>query len=161
MLAGRPNDASYLQAAKDAAAFMAEEGSMADFSMAEQRHRRGNYPALSVGLSYGNGQARPMNLQNSQHVEMLSRLKANSDINRIATFGSSKVVAAMSGSTYSQRTGTFALWAPKVYQYYASNLNALYSKYPELQDHRNFDRSIFAAATFNFGPKACTFNTRM
>jgi hypothetical protein len=43
------------------------------------------------------------------------------------------------------------MFAPKVYDYVASKLAALFEHHPDL--NRNFEHSIFPAATFNFGPK--------
>jgi hypothetical protein len=52
--------------------------------------------------------------------------------------------------------GAFALWAPKLYRYYADHLGPLYEKYPHLR--RNFKNSIFPCTTVNFGPNTCTFD---
>jgi hypothetical protein len=49
----------------------------------------------------------------------------------------------------------FATWAPNLYNYYVDHLRPLYAKYPNLK--RNFLCSIFACATFNFGPWTCTY----
>jgi len=48
------------------------------------------------------------------------------------------------------------MWAPDLYQYYVDHLRPLYAKYPRLK--RNFLNSVFACATFNFGPTTCTFD---
>jgi len=50
----------------------------------------------------------------------------------------------------------FATWAPNLYDYYVDHLHPLYAKYPNLK--RNFLCSIFACATFNFGPLTITFS---
>jgi hypothetical protein len=60
------------------------------------------------------------------------------------------------GRSIGYRLACFATWAPKLYSYYADHLGRLYAKYPSLK--RNFFNSIFACATFNFGPTACTFD---
>lgn len=52
--------------------------------------------------------------------------------------------------------GCFATWAPNLYAYYVNHLRPLYAKHPRLK--RIFRNSIFACATFNFGPTACTFD---
>jgi hypothetical protein len=44
-----------------------------------------------------------------------------------------------------------AMFAPKVYDYVASKLAAAFEHHPDL--NRNFENSIFPAASFNFGPK--------
>lgn len=48
------------------------------------------------------------------------------------------------------------MWAPRLYAYYVDHLRPLYAKHPTLR--RNFVNSIFACATFNFGPVTCTFD---
>jgi hypothetical protein len=53
-------------------------------------------------------------------------------------------------------TGAFATWAPHLYTYYVEHLGPLFKTYPRLQ--RNFVNSIFACATFNFGPNTCCFD---
>ena len=52
--------------------------------------------------------------------------------------------------------GVFATWAPRLYSYYVSHLGPLFKTYPDLQ--RNFINSVFACATFNFGPTTCCFD---
>lgn len=51
--------------------------------------------------------------------------------------------------------GVFATWAPRLYHYYVQHLGPLFKSYPRL--HRNFLNSVFACATFNFGPQTCCF----
>src|SRR5882762_4892605 len=53
-------------------------------------------------------------------------------------------------------TGAFATWAPHLYTYYVDHLGPLFKTYPRLQ--RNFLNSVFACATFNFGPVTCCFD---
>ncbi|KAJ7080158.1 hypothetical protein B0H15DRAFT_787379, partial [Mycena belliarum] len=50
------------------------------------------------------------------------------------------------------------LWAPNVYNYYKKCDAALHKHLPHLQ--RNFEKSIFSCATFNFGPNVWTFKHR-
>lgn len=52
--------------------------------------------------------------------------------------------------------GVLATWAPHLYSYYVDHLGPLFKTYPELQ--RNFLNSVFACATFNFGPNTCCFD---
>lgn len=55
-------------------------------------------------------------------------------------------------------TAAFQLWAPKVYNYYHEHDKILHAKFPHLK--KNFERSIFSCATFNFGPTTWTFKHR-
>ncbi|THU91984.1 hypothetical protein K435DRAFT_570644, partial [Dendrothele bispora CBS 962.96] len=45
----------------------------------------------------------------------------------------------------------FATWAPKLYQFYADYMDKITENNPSI--YFNFSNSIFAAATFNFGPQ--------
>lgn len=48
-----------------------------------------------------------------------------------------------------------ATWAPKLYCYYCKTLGELHEHDPSLK--RNFRSSVFAAASFNLGPKTVCF----
>ncbi|KAJ7612356.1 hypothetical protein DFH06DRAFT_1015344, partial [Mycena polygramma] len=52
----------------------------------------------------------------------------------------------------------FSLWAPKLYAYYKKHDDRLHNHLPHLQ--RNWEKSIFSCATFNFGPNVWTFKHR-
>ncbi|KAJ7900671.1 hypothetical protein B0H14DRAFT_3423281 [Mycena olivaceomarginata] len=52
----------------------------------------------------------------------------------------------------------FALWAPRLYQYYRDHNAALHQRHPDL--HSPFGHSIFFCAAFNFGPNVWTFRHR-
>lgn len=54
-------------------------------------------------------------------------------------------------------TGAFQLWAPLLYRYYWDTMKAVYDHTGE---QRNFDKSVFAAATVNFGPRVCAHKHR-
>ncbi|KIM35213.1 hypothetical protein M413DRAFT_48192, partial [Hebeloma cylindrosporum] len=54
--------------------------------------------------------------------------------------------------------GCFALWNSLVHGYYLRYLKILFEKMPELQ--RIFERSVFPAAAFNFGPNVWTHKHR-
>lgn len=86
VLAGRPDDPSYVAAADAAAHLMYEESSRAGFSASEAHHRRGDFPALATGISYGQGQKVPTNLVNHRHALLLSRLVGHEAIQRMAMF---------------------------------------------------------------------------
>jgi len=55
-----------------------------------------------------------------------------------------------------QFAAAFATWSPHLYAYYVNRLGPLYKTYPRLK--RNFLNSVFACATFNFGPNTCCFD---
>jgi hypothetical protein len=49
----------------------------------------------------------------------------------------------------------FALWAPRLYQYYHDHNTALHRRHPDMR--RPFGHSVFFCAAFNFGPNVWTF----
>lgn len=67
-----------------------QEGQGASFSASEKKHRRGRFPAVNVGVTYGNGATEAINLKNSNHDAMVQRLCADKDIQRMATFASGR-----------------------------------------------------------------------
>ncbi|KAJ7093862.1 hypothetical protein B0H15DRAFT_776299 [Mycena belliarum] len=141
-LAGQPRGPDYAAAAARAFSALETERKAANFKAEMAQHRRGGYVALNVGLSYGQGQRAPSLLRNGAYGALLSRLVGNADVIRLATFASA----------------AFALWAPSLYQYYKKYDDALHQNLPHLQ--RNFPKSIFSCASFNFGPNAWTFKHR-
>jgi hypothetical protein len=60
--------------------------------------------------------------------------------------------------TVSLGVAAFSVWAPKVFKYYKDHLDPLLAQKTHLR--RNFDKSIFTSAAFNFGPNVCTFSHR-
>lgn len=55
LLAGRPDDQSYLGDLKSLKGAMADSRDKLKFGEGSQTHRRGEYPTLSTGISYGGG----------------------------------------------------------------------------------------------------------
>ena len=95
MLVGRPVSRDYAEACNRAGDTILEEGSRANFTKEQSVHLRGASPALNVGISYGNGSQAAHNLSHGTHSDMLQRLLANPDIQRIAGFTSSEFMADM------------------------------------------------------------------
>lgn len=52
--------------------------------------------------------------------------------------------------------GTLAFYAPKLYYSVADSLEAIYNHHPHLR--RNYQQSVFPAATFNLGPRVVTLD---
>ncbi|KAJ7924743.1 hypothetical protein B0H13DRAFT_2229941 [Mycena leptocephala] len=104
----------------------------------QQVPRRGPFYAKSVGVSMGGGQEAPKAFVNGAiNMLLLTQLMATEPFRRIAGFV----------NTY----------APALHGHYHSTMEALYNRFPHLP--RNYDEftSVFAAATFNFGPWTITF----
>ncbi|KAJ7472627.1 hypothetical protein FB451DRAFT_1134182 [Mycena latifolia] len=142
VLVGQPRDAAWAAAVNQAYHDITAEGAAATFSRDMRNHRRGLFAALNVGLSYGKGQTAPSRLLNPKYDGLLNRLLSNPAIERMANFASA----------------AFQLWAPRLYNYYRDHNEALYKHLPHLR--RNFPRSVFSCAAFNFGPNVWTFRHR-
>ncbi|KAG6824927.1 hypothetical protein H0H92_005376 [Tricholoma furcatifolium] len=117
---------------------MAEEGQRVNFLESELHHKRGNYPAVNVGVTMGLGATYPTNLSTGSHSQMMNRLLANRDIIRMANFADT----------------AFNFWAPNVYEKYRTTLLPLFDSYHHLK--HIFERSIYPAAAYNFGPNVFT-----
>ncbi|KAJ7166568.1 hypothetical protein C8R43DRAFT_877950 [Mycena crocata] len=142
VLAGQPRDPTYAAAAQRVYALLCREGAAAAFPTNMYKHRRGFFAAINVGLSYGKGQTVPSRLRNGNYTGMAGRLLSDPDVKRLATFASA----------------TFRLWAPRLYEYYRSHQQALHHHLPHLP--RNFPKSVWSCAAFNFGPRVWTYRHR-
>ncbi|PPQ80230.1 hypothetical protein CVT25_003529, partial [Psilocybe cyanescens] len=124
------------------------------FNRKDKKHRRGNFSALSVGISHGGGQPYPKTLrQDARNEPILEELMKDKVFERISGFA----------------TGAFAEWAPRLYSYqsdYLSRLIAHDQKLRRTNCHpnpkekelcRNWPWTPWAAATFNFGPQTVCF----
>ncbi|KAF8147410.1 hypothetical protein K438DRAFT_1626191 [Mycena galopus ATCC 62051] len=135
-LVGQPDKAGYAASAREAFKAKCREREAAQF--AASQHRCGLFPAAHCGLMYSKGQSVP----SWMHTLLTQCLLSNKHIRRMAIFASA----------------SFALWAPKVYEYYEAHDRALRRRHPDLK--RNFNFSVFSCATFNFGPDVWTFRHR-
>lgn len=88
ILVGQPRDETYLASAHRCHKKILEEGCCEHFEPEERRHCRGNFPAINAGITHGKGLPAPTNLSNNGHREMVERLLADADVNRLATFAS-------------------------------------------------------------------------
>lgn len=166
MLAGHPDDPTYLAATREAFALMQSASVEEEFRPGEKVHRRGNFPALAVGISYGNGQTEPTELSEGVkgkglHANLLQKLVGHEAVSRMAAFSSGESIHCVFSDRrliHREITAAFALWAPRVYGYYQTRLKIMYQALPHLKP--NFPRSIFVCSTFNFGPQVCTFKHR-
>ncbi|KAJ7024972.1 hypothetical protein C8F04DRAFT_968364 [Mycena alexandri] len=141
VLAGRPNTPAYAAAIARAFDLLVRAAAARTAARsAPASHRRGLYAAVTIGLSYGQGQRQPSMLR-SDHPLLGQQLAADPAFQDIAAFGSAML----------------AFWAPRLYQYYRSCNSRLD---PRLTRPRPFARSVFASATFNLGPHAWTFKHR-
>ncbi|KAJ7857095.1 hypothetical protein B0H14DRAFT_2352389 [Mycena olivaceomarginata] len=142
VLAGQPRDPSYKTSVAAAFGAIMQEGTAARFPAIMRKHRRGLFAVINVGLTFGKGAKVPSWLMPTDYTAMTERLLANEHIARMATFASS----------------AFALWAPRLHEYYRTQDTKLRQHLPHLP--RIFPHSIFSCAAFNFGPKVWTFRHR-
>ncbi|KAF8910495.1 hypothetical protein CPB84DRAFT_1672840, partial [Gymnopilus junonius] len=142
VLAGRPADPSWHNVVSNVNTSMVHARVTGEENFFYEKHRRGEFLAVAVGISYGGGQPKPGNLLlPPTKQEIVHELLNNSDIKWISGFQS---------STY------LPFYFPKVYEDYATNLFPLYEHSPNLQP--NFPNiSIYPTCTFNFGPYTTTF----
>ncbi|KAG6819392.1 hypothetical protein H0H93_012239 [Arthromyces matolae] len=100
--------------------------------------RRGKFYSDTVGIGFGNGRKCASNFRQDSIKSELYRALCDTSALRIAHFQAS----------------VFATYAPRVHEYYRSNMQSLLDHNPHL--HHNFPRSTFAACTFNLGPRTTT-----
>ncbi|KAG7094237.1 hypothetical protein E1B28_007842 [Marasmius oreades] len=131
---GPENDPSWNENTRKAAASIEE---LASHCLFTGDRRRGSFDSLFYGISMGNGQPRPMvlNDQGAANLRVLERLRTMECFQRIAGFISV----------------TFLSWAPNLFLYYIRITAALLNRHPDL--FLPFANCIFAAFAVNFGPQ--------
>ena len=85
-----PDWTTYPPAAQRAFQSILQEGQGAYWTTDEKKHRRGRFPVVNMGVSYGNGTTEAVNLKDDNHDPMIQRLRDDKDIQRMATFASGK-----------------------------------------------------------------------
>ncbi|KAI0352548.1 hypothetical protein OH77DRAFT_1408860 [Trametes cingulata] len=140
VLAGRPRDATgWADVTARAQAAFEKARAEYRFNPTQVSHRRGEYPIIGAGFSYGGGQTRPSQM-------------AHSDVNEpvVHTLLQDPAVVRLAGFARS----AFQLYAPRLYGYYKKAMDIL-TKDGKLR--RNFEKDIFAGVTFNLGPQVATY----
>ncbi|KAF7307924.1 hypothetical protein MKEN_01153300 [Mycena kentingensis (nom. inval.)] len=140
VLAGRPTTPAYSASTLRALRLLRAAAAHAAAHSVGKANRRGPFTAVTVGISYGQGQTSATPLS-SQNPELAQQLADDQAFQHIASFGSSML----------------AFWAPNLYEYYRKHNEKLD---PKLTQPRPFPRSVFASATFNLGPNVWTFRHR-
>ncbi|KAL1671992.1 hypothetical protein EV122DRAFT_225547 [Schizophyllum commune] len=113
------------------------------FTSIQKKHRRGVFPAIAVGHSYGGGQTRPMPVsQESANIPILIALLTHIAFIRLAGFA----------------TGVIANWAPLLFAHYAKYCELLSNRLPDITF--NFPTTVWAAVTINFGPRTISLRHR-
>ncbi|KAI9069791.1 hypothetical protein FKP32DRAFT_1559038, partial [Trametes sanguinea] len=139
VLAGRPRDPSWATVNEEMQDLLEQGRSAYSASAGQKSHRRGNFTAVSVGISYGGGQKHVCNLRhNKTNAAVLDSLVQQKAVRRVANFGDSAL----------------RLFAPRLHAHYRDTLNTLCAR--DLKLRRNFSNSSFSCATFNMGPNTIT-----
>lgn len=145
------------------------------FREEDMQHRRGDFPAAGMGISFGGGQGvstaasltefsdsfnpfqEPASLRMSMtNLLILSSLFASAGVLRIFGFTNCKPSCSSPHSlSLISNPGLFATFAPQVYAFYQSNMELLLKWNPNLR--RDFPSIVFAACTINFGPFTISF----
>ncbi|OJT12466.1 hypothetical protein TRAPUB_10992, partial [Trametes pubescens] len=140
VLAGSPKDVDgWAQVNHDAQQAFDAARSMYRLEPKQISHRRGSFPAVAAGISFGGGQKHVNNLVHSVHNQgIIGQLLNHPAVQRIAGFGDA----------------AFKLYAPRLHGYYAKTMQTLLEDNATLKP--NFRNSVFGCATFNLGPQVIT-----
>ncbi|KAK7435151.1 hypothetical protein VKT23_019843 [Stygiomarasmius scandens] len=141
LLAGQPaDDSTWASVAEAAANTLEAERKNCSFAKKQKKGRRGCFPALNAGIWHGGGRIRPGNLvHNEANTAVLERLANDWSFKRLVGFAH----------------GVFASWAPRLFAYYQLHLQSLLENDPTIT--RFFQRSVWSAAAFNFGPRTICY----
>ncbi|PPQ76862.1 hypothetical protein CVT26_001500 [Gymnopilus dilepis] len=135
-LAGQPNAKDWPQLMQAAGQALETLRPHLSIPKQERVHRRGAFPAVRCGVSHGGGTTHPGNLTNNkENTAVVEELCGMECFKRLAGFA----------------TSVMASKAPKLYHYYVEHLAELHANHPNIK--RLFPSSVFAAASFNFGPR--------
>ncbi|KAJ7120517.1 hypothetical protein C8R43DRAFT_1136893 [Mycena crocata] len=142
VLGGKPKDLAGWQEVTDGASKLLQER-LARIRLSPERlqHRRAQeeFAALARGWSHGGGQTEPGELVNNvANTQLTDELLAHVYFQRLAGFANM----------------LFAMWAPMLFAFYQAQMALLAAWKPSMRP--NFVCSVFAACTFNFGPRAVT-----
>ncbi|EIW51293.1 uncharacterized protein TRAVEDRAFT_54687 [Trametes versicolor FP-101664 SS1] len=143
VLVGQPRDDKWVEvnAALESTFEIARDAFQRPAS--KRKPRRGAYAAATCGISYGGGQTHVRNMSLSAHNQtVLDALLRHQAVRRVANFGDA----------------AFQLFAPRLHDYYDRTLTGLCTRDPSLR--RNFERNVFANATFNLGPRTVAYKHR-
>ena len=164
VLAPPPNDPSYHESTKRACDRMINEMAKYRFECEDliDQLRGNDFLALNVGLSYGNGHTKPTFRNTGRFQNLAETLVGDTNIQRLASYQDGKLISQqrenfllISHAYIAPPTATYALWHPKAYKYYKTNLDKLWEVYPHLAQ-RLFPRSIMPTVAFNLGNRVAT-----
>ncbi|KAI9064932.1 hypothetical protein FKP32DRAFT_1568891 [Trametes sanguinea] len=140
VLGGHPRDPAWSEINGEMQDIL-EQGRAAYSASAKQTsHQRGDFTAVTVGISYGGGQRYVSNLAHKppSNQAVLDAMLQQKAVRRLANFGNS----------------VMRLFAPRMHAHYSATLDALCARDKDLRP--NFPSNAFSCATFNMGPSTIT-----
>ncbi|KAL0056979.1 hypothetical protein AAF712_016402 [Marasmius tenuissimus] len=134
-LAGRPNRSDFVEEMMAIFESMMEISERMDWTQdLDENHKRGKFHAYNCRVTMGMGSQTPVVLSNGKEIDgILGQLVLHPALLRLNGYHNRVV----------------QLWEPKLHAEYKKTVEAMYDKLRHLT--RNFTRSIFTAAAFNFG----------
>jgi len=98
----------------------------------------------------------PKNLVNHpMNEKVLDEINGMAVFQRIASFASGALVKIIASPFADPPSGVVATWAPALYRYYGDKLDELCSR--DFSLLRTFPSTIFAATTYNLGPRTVCY----
>ncbi|KAF8828333.1 hypothetical protein HHX47_DHR4000477 [Lentinula edodes] len=135
--AGGPNDPSYWEDAAKMSELMLRMGADTQWEAAERHSKRGDFPSVAHGWSYGKGQPMPQRLGGKRQ-KIMAEFVRNPCVRRVARY----------------QSASFALWFPKAYGEFQRRNAQLKVKIPEYDE--NIEGSVYSCCTANCGPNTWT-----
>ncbi|KAK1218881.1 hypothetical protein PQX77_018408 [Marasmius sp. AFHP31] len=141
VLGGGPlDDVEYGRQMSEAARATDDARGNIHFTSKESNNPRGTSAACAKGFSHGGGQTEPTNLSHSVNTD-----KVLEELCSLPFFARASGQANQFLKTY----------APKSHEFQEENLAKLQERYPHL--NFNFNDTVFAACTWNFGPQFTSY----
>ncbi|KAE9390710.1 hypothetical protein BT96DRAFT_833096, partial [Gymnopus androsaceus JB14] len=137
---GRPRDPNWMRNINEEVARVLEKARVnLKLSAKQAYNRRGNFTAIAIGYSHGGGQTEPSNTKHSKrNLQVLESLLENPAVQRLS---------GIANSAYKR-------FCPGMFAEYKQNDEELRCWKPSLR--KNFRNTVFAATTFNLGPRSTT-----
>ncbi|KAL0573137.1 hypothetical protein V5O48_008825 [Marasmius crinis-equi] len=147
-LAGRPTRGEYPEAMKRCHRSLMLAGEEAGLVGVANNKNRGDFPAVTKGVTMGMGSKRPVLLRpNNQHPgvdPILQRLLNDPDFKRLSSYHNS----------------SFNLWGPLLFDKYRWTIEKMRQHPQTSQLPLPFENSVFTACAFNFGGRVRTYKHR-
>ncbi|KAF9544840.1 hypothetical protein CPC08DRAFT_649537 [Agrocybe pediades] len=145
VLAGQVDDEKYWTACDGLYQRLVELGQSKVMQEDVKDNKRGAYPVLNIGVTYGPGASRPSVLHArrpdgtpGKFTTVAEELLQDPNLRLLASF----------------QSYCYSFWCPNIYRDYVEKLNCLWDHFPDLR--RNFSRSVFPCCALNCGPDAWT-----